>query len=1227
MNALSIRLVRALWAVPFLLSMACGTEKGKPPTDGDSPSPSQVAPVVAPGVAKKARSLTVAAPNLKPFLGVGGFALTRALRVTSGEKLRFDLLSPSFRGFGDAAIGEFIVRLADGSQHSVSGDAPEFQFTVPGPALVMACVGPKANERRSDGWQYASHCTKIVIQVDGASDADFRPNDGVVNKTGAAIEILPLVSPEAVSLGSDLPVRVYHRGASQVGRRIEAHRPDGSVDVQVSRAGGLADFRVAQAGRWVLRFSKTSALGEQTAELVFDVEDQPTFAVGQPGRPVSPRLPHVVWQEFGPAPLGNNNTGRINAIVIDPANSDTVYVGSSSGGVWKRQANVWTPLTDNVPAMSIGALAMDPTNSSVLYAGSGDSAACSSCYYGVGIYKTTDGGQNWTILGGNTFGGRTFTKIVVSPSNPQIVLVSVMRAGGRNFVAGRGHPGMNGPVGIFRSQDGGATFTQLLNGLPNAQATDVVMTPGDPNTLYAAIGDPFVATDNGVFKSTNGGDSWTKLAGGLPASIGRTVLAVAPSRAQRVYAWITNSGGPNRDQATTRGLFKSDDAGATFTEYNPGSIHNTQGWYDHAMAVHPTSPDTVIVGGLSAVRTTNGGTSFTTVTPPHVDQHFYAFAADGTLYAGDDGGIQRSTNNGTAWTSINGGLGVTQIYSGTSLHPTDPNFVLAGFQDNGSNLRSGSTWRNVYGADGGYTGLHPSQPSVMFIEWQDPGNLYRSTNSGTSFSKVGTGIPTTDRVAFLATYEINPSNPQEMLYATQRVWRSTNQGTSFAAISADVTTGGTEKIRAIQIAQSNPQVVYIATSDGRIQVSLDGGATFTPKLTGLPSVYLLSREIDIAAWDEKVAVVGVSAFGTDQVRITRDRGDTWKTIDGNLPDIPVNTTEITQIEGVEMILIGTDQGVFFTCNEGQSWQRLGTGIPNVVVTDIRHDAAFQRVVATTFGRGMWSIAQPWAAECSGGTGGTGGAGGAAGTGGNGGGGMGGSSGSGGVGGTAGSGGSGGFDGGMGGNGGAGGLAGSPGTGGGGLGGGGGAGGFDGGAGAGGTGGAAGTGGAGGAAGSAGSGGTAGAGRDSGAEGGSGTGGAGGNAGSAGAAGGNGTAGVGAGGGTVPPGGTGATGAGASGGTNTTSSEGGCSCRTTPAKPGTSVGLGLLAALAFVMRRRRLWREDKRCHPRSPTYRPSVERTPAIFSRISGAMIRPSGPTSARVTGMLTQAASTTSAFK
>ena len=1164
MNNRSIRLIRAPWAVPFLLALACGTDKSKPPTEGDSRSTSQAASLPPPAVARRAHAEVVAAPNLVPFLGVGGFAPTRALRVASGDKLRFDLLNPSFRSFRDAAIGEFIVRLADGSQHSVSGDAPEFEFTVPGPALVMACVGPKANERRSDGWQYASHCTKLVIQVDGASDADFRPNEGVINKTASPIEILPLVSPEGVSLGSDLPVRAYHLGASQVGARIEAHRPDGSVDVQVSRAGGLADFRVEQAGRWVLRFSKRSKFGEQTAELVFDVEAQPTFAIAQERPPVTPKLRHGVWQELGPSPLGNNNSGRINAIVIDPANSDTVYVGAASGGVWKRQNSVWTPLTDNMPSMLIGALAMDPTNSSVLYAGTGDSQACSSCYYGVGLYKTTDGDQNWTILGSNAFAGRTFAKIVVSPSNPQIIFAAIMRSGGRNAVAGRGHPGMNGPLGIFRSQDGGTSFTQLSNGLPNAEASDVVMTPGDPNTLYAAIGDPFVATDNGVFKSTNGGDSWTKLAGGLPTTIGRTVLGVAPSRAQRVYVWIANSGGPNRDQATSLGLYVSDDAGVTFTARNPGSISSTQGWYDHAMAVHPTNADTVILGGLNAVRTTNGGTSFTTVTPPHVDQHFYAFAADGTLYAGNDGGIQRSTNNGSAWTSINGGLGVTQIYSGTSLHPTDQNIVLAGFQDNGSNLRSGSTWRNVYGADGGYTGLHPSQPSVMFIEWQDPGNLYRSTNSGTSFSKVGTGISTSDRVAFLAAYEINPSNPQEMLYATQRVWRSTNQGANFTAISADVTTGGTERIRAIQIAKSNPQVVYIATSDGRIQVSLDGGATFAPKLTGLPKVYLVSREIDIAAWDDKVAVLGVSAFGTDQVRITRDRGEIWKTIDGNLPDLPVNTAEITQIDGVEMIFIGTDQGVFYTCNEGQSWQRLGTGIPNVVVTDIRHDTAFQRVVATTFGRGMWSVAQPMAAECSGVDGGTGGAGGSSGTGG--GGGVAGSSGSGGAGGTAGSGGAGGIDGGEGGSSGAGGLAGSAGTGG--FSGGGGAGGFDGGAGAGGNSGAAGTGGAGGAAGSAGTGGAAGAGQDSGTEGGAGTGGASGSGGSAGSAGGSGTAGTGAGGGSVPPGGTGATG-GASGGTSPTSTEGGCSCRMTPSSGGPSVGgLGLLAALAVMRRRRR-----------------------------------------------------------
>src|SRR5689334_11628729 len=210
MNTRSIRLIRALSAVPVVLSLSCGNEKTKPPSDKDSRSPSQAGPVVG---AKRVHSTTVAAPTITPFLGVGGFAPTRALRVPSGEKVRFDLLDPSFRGFGDAAIGEFIVRLADGSQHAVSGNAPEFEFTVPGPALVMACVGPKANERRSDGWQYASHCTKLVIQVDGATDADFRPNDGVINKTGAPIEIMPLVSPEAMSLGSDLPVRAYHLGA------------------------------------------------------------------------------------------------------------------------------------------------------------------------------------------------------------------------------------------------------------------------------------------------------------------------------------------------------------------------------------------------------------------------------------------------------------------------------------------------------------------------------------------------------------------------------------------------------------------------------------------------------------------------------------------------------------------------------------------------------------------------------------------------------------------------------------------------------------------------------------------------------------------------------------------------------------------------------------------------------------------------------------------------------
>src|SRR6266542_1995059 len=682
------------------------------------------------------------------------------------------------------------------------------------------------------------------------------------------------------------------------------------------------------------------------------------------------RLARAEWKELGPSPLGNGDSGRVILIVPHPTDSTVFYVGAATGGVWKYQNAAYTPLTDRLPFGAIGSLALDPRNSNIVYAGTGEPDAGLHAFYGVGIYKSVDGGTSWTVLGADTFGGRAIAKIIVSPANGQVVYAAVTRGGDGypgGITASKGHPGANGPMGIFRSSDGGATWAPLTSGIPAVAASDLAFAPGDPNTLYAAIGSALGNPGNGVYKSTNGGDSWTKLGGGLPATTGRITLAIAPSNANRLYAAIA---GPGNDVSAgaSRGLgvFVTSNAGMTWTATNPGAYLGNQGNYDTAAIVDPKNADIAYFGGMNMVKTTNAGGNYSNITPLHTDHHALAFLANGDLLVGQDGGVNRSTNGGGTWARFSAGLGINQLYAGISLHPTQVNFILGGFQDNGSAVRgaSNSAWRHVLGGDGGYTALHPQDPMVMFAEIYDATNIYRSIDGGQSFDVADNGISANDRTAFYDVVVATPDDPKTLLLATHRVYKTTNQGTTWTPISADLTGGSPAAIRALAIAPTNSQIVWAATTDDRVLVSTNGGVNFTRKLDA-PGWKRVTRELAVAPWDEKVAFVAVPRFGVDQVRMTKNLGDAWTGIDGDLPDVPANTVDAAIVAGQKMIFAGTDRGVYVTCNEGAHWALLGQALPNTMVSDVRYDGTFKRVIASTMGRGVWSIEEPTAAVCSG----------------------------------------------------------------------------------------------------------------------------------------------------------------------------------------------------------------------------------------------------------------------
>ncbi|MCC7387874.1 MAG: hypothetical protein IT431_03810 [Phycisphaerales bacterium] len=661
------------------------------------------------------------------------------------------------------------------------------------------------------------------------------------------------------------------------------------------------------------------------------------------------------WQELGPKPISDSGgySGRVSAIGCSATNANLYYIGGADGGVWKTTDGgvTWTALTDRMPTTATGAIAVDPTNDQIVYAGTGEANYANHSRYGLGVFKTTDGGATWAHLAEATFGGRTFSKLVIDPQNPGTLYAAVARAGGfPALAAAKGHPGATGPVGAFKSTDGGVTWTHLTTGIPAVEASDIAIDRLNPQTVYAAIGNVFGDSGNGVYKSTNGGASWAKLAGGLPSSgIGRISLDVSPSSPQTLYALLTRPSSSSGSGASAIGGYRSDDGGATW--YARGTVdQSSYGWFLSCVSVKPDDPNTVFYGGLTMTRYI--GASGSTVTPPHVDLHATAWDASGRLLNGNDGGIHRSANLGSSWTSLNTQVGTTQFYAGLSTHPTNADFMLGGFQDNGTNRRTNNTtvWAGVLGGDGGWTQINQSNPSIMFCEYQGTGSLYRSTNGGSSFSFAGNGIG--GRNCFLPPYVIDPSNTNTVYYGSERVYRSTNGGTSWSAWSGDLTDGA-GAIRALAIAPSNPSYLYAATNDGNVQVSTNGGQTFTQILDNHPGWPRVTRELFVDPTDERKVYLATAFFGTTQIRRSTDAGQTWEALDQNLPDIPVNVVAVDHRMPRLTIYAGTDAGLLRSVDGGDSWHDYPPGVPHAPVVDINLDTQRERMIVATQGRGSW----------------------------------------------------------------------------------------------------------------------------------------------------------------------------------------------------------------------------------------------------------------------------------
>lgn len=684
------------------------------------------------------------------------------------------------------------------------------------------------------------------------------------------------------------------------------------------------------------------------------------------------------WEVIGPAPMKNSAigqnftadvSGRVKALAVDPRNSNIVYLGAAQGGVWKTTngGDSWQPLTDDQASLAVAALAIDPNNPDTVYAGTGEPTLGLDNYYGAGLLKTTDGGATWTLLGAAEFGGMGIASIAIHPQNPNIVYVASARSG----VAGATQP----IRGIFRSNNGGASWTALLTCQDCLGASDLVLDPQNPDTLYAAF------VGYGIFKTTNGGAQWAQLTNGLPPSnYLRIELALAPSNPNVLYAGYHYRLPDQYDGAL---VFKTTNSGATWTQVRAPNYCTGQCWYDNIIAVHPANPDMVYFGGSAnyewqpvrrikevVIRTTDGGATWQDMSPNtsadtslHPDMHAIAFDPQNPniIWIGNDGGVWRSTNGGGSWTNRNTNLATLQ-FTGIAVHPTNPQIVFGGMQDNNKAKTTGAlAWDALDVGDGGFAAIDPFNPQYFYGSRY--GISFQRNDQGGSAPledwpmKVD-GIDRQDRALFYAPFALDPARQGVIFYGTHRLYRSANRGDTWTPISGDLSKGQ-GSVSAIGVAASAGGTVYVGTSDGNVQVTTNDGGGWT-NVTRPPLPNRWVSDIAVVHDNAQAAYVVFNGFNTHtpdaagHVFKTTDRGGTWRDISANLPDVPVLSI-VLDPDAAGTIFIGTDVGVFRSTDDGGSWQPFGVGLPHVAVVDLAFNPTADVLYAGTHGRSVWRV--------------------------------------------------------------------------------------------------------------------------------------------------------------------------------------------------------------------------------------------------------------------------------
>jgi photosystem II stability/assembly factor-like uncharacterized protein len=709
-------------------------------------------------------------------------------------------------------------------------------------------------------------------------------------------------------------------------------------------------------------------------------------------------LHDLKWRNIGPAIMG----GRIDDIEAIESDPETIYAGAATGGVWKTTngGTTWAPIFDDYGTTSIGDVAIAASNPKVVWVGTGEANNRQSSSWGNGIYKSADGGATFTRMGLED--SHHIGRIVIDPKNPDVV-----------YVAALGHLwGPNKTRGLYKTIDGGRTWTLSKFIDENTGFVDVAMDPSDSRILYAAAyqrqrtswGMNGGGPGSGLYKTSDAGKTWTRLEGGLPSGgdTGRIGIAVYAKNPAVVYVTYEHKDG---------GIFRSDDRGKTWRKVN---ALNPRPLYFSQIRIDPLDDQRIYVLGTSLFVSDDGGKTFRSdgARNVHVDHH--AMWIDPhrpkSIWLGNDGGLWQSRDRAQTWIRFNN-IPLGQFYV-VGADMNDPYNVYGGLQDNGVWAGPSATrhrvgplnddWIQVNGGDGMFVTADPLDPTTVYIETQDGSVRRFDRASGESKGIRPLVLDPSGQAAAPAPADatprqaagglrfnwttpvvISPHNSRTVYIAGHRLWRSLDRGERWTAISPDLSKqidreklpimgvvpsentlgrhdGVTSYGNATTMAESpvEPGLLVVGTDDGNVQMSKDGGASWTDltrRITGVPEKLAVAK-IELSRFDAKRMFVAFDGHRSDDFAAyifrSDDAGETWKRIVEGLPQTPVRTLK-EDLRNPDLVFAGTERGVWMSLTRGDSWTAMKNALPDVPVFDIEIHPRERELILGTHGRSVY----------------------------------------------------------------------------------------------------------------------------------------------------------------------------------------------------------------------------------------------------------------------------------